>query len=115
MAKERDAPAQAFSLGSTTDPLCFGEWVLGVPFDELQSRPRHKVDGEVRYTLPWGTVARAAVSYVAGTFVYTRNEPYRQKRLSSYTLGTSGSLIRSWRGGSSSTPAWTIFSTESGR
>jgi len=56
------------------------------PFDELQSRPRHKVDGEVRYTLPWGTVARAAVSYVAGTFVYTRNEPYRQRRLSNYTL-----------------------------
>jgi outer membrane cobalamin receptor len=58
----------------------------GSPFDELHSRPRHKVDGEVRYTLPWGTVARAAVSYVAGTFVYTRNEPYRQTRLDNFTL-----------------------------
>jgi outer membrane cobalamin receptor len=56
------------------------------PFDELQSRPRHKVDAEMRYTLPWGTVARAAVSHVAGTFVYTRNEPFRQRRLDNFTL-----------------------------
>ncbi len=56
------------------------------PFDELQSRPRHKVDAEVRYTLPWRTVARLAVSYVDDTFVYTRNEPFVQGRLDSYTL-----------------------------
>ena len=50
------------------------------PFDELQSRPRHKIDAEARYTFPWGTVGRVAVSYVADTFVYTRNEPFLQGR-----------------------------------
>jgi len=56
------------------------------PFDELQSRPRHKIDAEARYTLPWRTVARVAVSHVAGTFVYTRKEPFRQRRLDHFTL-----------------------------
>ena len=40
----------------------------------------------MRYTLPWNTVARVAVSRVAGTFVYTRNEPIRQRRLDKFTL-----------------------------
>jgi outer membrane cobalamin receptor len=56
------------------------------PFDELQSRPRHKLDAEARYTFPWGTVGRIAVSYVVDTFVYTRNEPFLQGELDNFTL-----------------------------
>jgi outer membrane cobalamin receptor len=58
----------------------------GSPFDELQSRPRHKLDAEARYRLPWGTLARAALSYVADAFVYTRNEPFAQMVLDDFVL-----------------------------
>jgi outer membrane cobalamin receptor len=55
-------------------------------FDELQSRPRHKLDFETRVFAPWGTTLRLAVSYLADTFVYTRNAPFEQKELDDFTI-----------------------------
>jgi outer membrane cobalamin receptor len=58
----------------------------GSDFDELQSRPRHKIDAEVRWTLPWGSAVRVGASRVEDTTVYTRNEPIESRKLRDYTL-----------------------------
>lgn len=58
----------------------------GIPYSQLDSRPRHKLDAELRYTFHTETEARVAVSYVADTYVYSRTLPVMQRSLKNFTL-----------------------------
>lgn len=69
-----------------------------VPYSQLESRPRNKLDAEVRYTFETGTEARVAVSYVAGTYVYSRSAPIMQRSLKNYTLVDLRLSQPFWRG-----------------
>jgi outer membrane cobalamin receptor len=44
------------------------------------------VDGVVKYTFPWSTSLRAAVTWAGGTVVYSRNEPLRSLTLDDFVL-----------------------------
>lgn len=58
----------------------------GSAFDRLDNRPRHKVDGEMRFTWRTGTTFRAAVTWVGDNLVYTRNPPIVSSELGDYTI-----------------------------
>jgi outer membrane cobalamin receptor len=58
----------------------------GSPFDRLDNRPRHKLDGELRVRFPTDTGVRLAVSWISDTLVYTRLDPPTSHHLDSYAL-----------------------------
>lgn len=58
----------------------------GSPFDRLDNRPRHKVDAEVRGTLPWRMVARVAVTWLGDNLIYSRSDPVRRELTEDFAI-----------------------------